>query len=151
MTYVFQNPSDFILKTYLENAETIAVVGLSNREETAAYKVACYLQEVGYRLLPVNPKLAGQKLLGQTVYASLQDIPVSVDLVNVFRRSDALPSVARDFLETDGQVFWTQLELENQEAEQILRQAGRDHIVMNRCIKLEHQRLLGDRQPDEQL
>ncbi|MGZ7196572.1 CoA-binding protein, partial [Streptococcus pyogenes] len=83
-------------------------------------------------IIPVNPKLAGQEILGQKVYACLQDIPVHVDIVNVFRRSEFLPDVASDFLETDADIFWAQLGLESQEAEEILRQAGRNDIVMNK-------------------
>ena len=76
------------------------------------------------------------------MYASLQEIPFPVDIVDVYRRSEFLPDVARDFIETDAKIFWAQLELENQEAEEILRGAGREDIVMNRCIKREHTRLV---------
>ncbi len=138
MTYSFQNPSQEVIFDYLKKAKTIAVVGLSNREETAAYGVSKIMQEAGYTIIPVNPKLAGEKILGETVYARLQDIPVHIDIVNVFRRSEFLPDVARDFLETDADIFWAQLGLESQEAEAILRQAGRHDIVMNKCIKIEY-------------
>lgn len=138
MTYSFQNPSQEVIFDYLKKTKTIAVVGLSNREETAAYGVSNIMQEAGYTIIPVNPKLAGEKILGETVYARLQDIPVHIDIVNVFRRSEFLPDVARDFLETDADVFWAQLGLESQEAEEILRQAGRHDIVMNKCIKIEY-------------
>lgn len=84
----------------------------------------------------------GQKILGETAYARLQDIPVSVDIVNVFRLSEFLPGVARDFIETDAKIFWAQLGLQSQAAEEILRVAGRNHIVMNRCIKREYNRLV---------
>ena len=100
------------------------------------------MQGLGYQIIPVNPKLAGQKILGETAYARLQDIPISVDIVNVFRRSEFLPDVARDFIETDANIFWAQLGLQSQEAEEILRAAGRNHIVMNRCIKREYNRLV---------
>ena len=76
------------------------------------------------------------------MYASLQEIPFPVDIVDVYRRSEFLPDVARDFIESDAKIFWAQLELENQEAEEILRRAGREDIVMNRCIKREHTRLV---------
>ena len=103
------------------------------------------MQERGYRIIPVNPRAAVGQILGETVYASLQEIPFPVDIVDVYRRSEFLPDVARDFIETDAKIFWAQLELENQEAEKILRGAGREDIVMNRCIKREHTRLvLGD-------
>ena len=138
MNYSFQNPSQAVVFDYLKKAKTIAVVGLSNREETAAYRVSKLMQEAGYTIIPVNPKLAGQTILGELTYASLQEIPVHVDIVDVFRRSEFLADVARDFIETDAEVFWVQLGLESQEAEEVLRQAGRHQIVMNKCIKIEY-------------
>ena len=144
MTYAFQNPSQDTIFDFLKEAKTIAVVGLSNREETAAYRVSKIMQDAGYRIIPVNPRSAGETILGETVYASLKDIPLSIDIVNVFRRSEFLPDVAREFIETDAKIFWAQLGLENQEAEEILRQAGRDQIVMNRCIKIEYQKMIGE-------
>ena len=144
MTYAFQNPSQDTIFDFLKEAQTIAVVGLSNREETAAYRVSRIMQDSGYRIIPVNPRSAGETILGETVYASLKDIPLSIDIVNVFRRSEFLPDVAREFIETDAKIFWAQLGLESQEAEEILRQAGRDQIVMNRCIKIEYQKMIGE-------
>ncbi|HEM3710553.1 CoA-binding protein [Streptococcus parasuis] len=144
MTYAFQNPSQDTIFDFLKEAKTIAVVGLSNREETAAYRVSRIMQDAGYRIIPVNPRSAGETILGETVYASLKDIPLSIDIVNVFRRSEFLPDVAREFVETDAKIFWAQLGLESQEAEEILRQAGRDQIVMNRCIKIEYQKMIGE-------
>ena len=144
MTYAFENPSQDTIFDYLKEAKTIAIVGLSNREETAAYRVSRIMQDAGYRIIPVNPRSAGETILGETVYASLKDIPLSIDIVNVFRRSEFLPDVAREFIETDAKIFWAQLGLESQEAEEILRQAGRDQIVMNRCIKIEYQKMIGE-------
>lgn len=145
MSYSFQNPSQEVIFDYLKKAKTIAVVGLSNREETATYRVSKLMQEAGYTIIPVNPKLAGEKLLGETVYARLQDVPVPIDIVDVFRRSEFLPDVARDFLETDAKVFWAQLGLENEEAEQLLRAVGRNDIVMNKCIKIEYLEMLEEK------
>ncbi|HFI0592377.1 TPA: CoA-binding protein [Streptococcus suis] len=144
MTYAFQNPSRDTIFDFLKEAKTIAVVGLSNREETAAYRVSRIMQDAGYRIIPVNPRSAGETILGETVYASLKDIPLSIDIVNVFRRSEFLPDLAREFIETDAKIFWAQLGLESQEAEEILRQAGRDQIVMNRCIKIEYHKMIGE-------
>ncbi|MBY5035552.1 CoA-binding protein [Streptococcus gallolyticus] len=138
MTYHFQNPSQNIIFDYLKNSKTIAVVGLSDRQETAAYRVAQLMQEAGYKIIPVNPKLAGQEILGEKVYSRLQDISEKVDIVDVFRRSEFLADVARDFVETDAAIFWAQLGLESQEAEDILRAANRNAIVMNKCIKIEY-------------
>lgn len=75
MTYHFKNPSDGIVKHYLENSKTIAVVGLSDREEATSHRVSKEMQERGYRIVPVNPRAAGGQILGETVYASLKDIP----------------------------------------------------------------------------
>lgn len=138
MTYQFQNPSDDILRTYLESTKTIAVVGLSDRQDTAAYQVAKFMQAMDYQIVPVNPKLAGQTILGELVYATIKAIPFEVDIVDVFRRSEILPEVARDFLESQAKVFWAQLGLDNQEAEMILRSAGKQAIVMNRCLKVDY-------------
>ncbi|HFI0578328.1 TPA: CoA-binding protein [Streptococcus suis] len=138
MTYSFQNPSQEQIFTYLKNAKTIAVVGLSSREETAAYRVSKLMQEAGYKIIPVNPRAAGETILGEKVYASLLDIDQPIDIVNVFRRSEFLADVAREFVQTEAQVFWAQLGLESQEAEEILRQAGRNDLVMNKCIKIEY-------------
>ncbi|MEX2805582.1 CoA-binding protein [Streptococcus sp. H31] len=142
MDYIFQNPDSQVIKDYLQKAKTIAVVGLSSRKETAAYQVAQVMQQAGYKIVPVNPRLAGDEILGEKVYAALQDIPEHVDIVDVFRRSEFLPDAARDFLATDADVFWAQLGLQSKEAEEILRAAGRDNIVMNKCIKIEYQTLL---------
>ena len=128
----FQNPSQDVIADYLKNAKTIAVVGLSHRENSPAYGVSKIMQEAGYTIIPVNPKLAGSEVLGEKVYACLQDIPIHVDIVDVFRRSEFLPDVAKDFIQTDADVFWAQLSLENEEAEQILRTASCQKIVMNR-------------------
>ncbi|MTB64230.1 CoA-binding protein [Streptococcus sp. zg-86] len=140
--YEFQNPTDEQVKSYLANSKTIAVVGLSNREETVSNRIAKFMQDMGYQIIPINPRLAGSEILGETVYATLADVPVAVDIVNVFRRSEFLPDVAREFVETNAKIFWAQLELQNEEAAAILETAGRDDVVMNRCIKREYVRLM---------
>ncbi|HEM3201228.1 CoA-binding protein [Streptococcus suis] len=138
MSYSFQNPSQDSIFDYLKNAKTIAVVGLSSREETAAYRVSKLMQEAGYKIIPVNPKAAGGTILGELVYSSLAEIDQSIDVVDVFRRSEFLPEVAQEFIQSNAKVFWAQLGLESQEAEKLLRQAGRNDIVMNKCIKIEY-------------
>ncbi|NQI70255.1 CoA-binding protein [Streptococcus suis] len=138
MTYSFQNPSQAVIFDYLKQSKTIAVVGLSSREETAAYRVSKLMQEAGYKIIPVNPRAVGEAILGEKVYASLLEIDQPVDIVNVFRRSEFLADVAREFIQTDAKIFWAQLGLESQEAEDVLRQAGRNDIVMNKCIKIEY-------------
>ena len=142
MSELFKNPSDGVIRQYLTTSKTVAVVGLSDREETTSNRVSKEMQSRGYRIIPVNPKLAGQEILGEKAYASLAEIPFHVDIVDVFRRSEFLPDVARDFLQADAQIFWAQLGLENQEAEEILRAGGCEDVVMNRCIKKEHTRLI---------
>ncbi|CYU07077.1 CoA-binding protein [Streptococcus suis] len=138
MSYSFQNPSQDRIFDYLKNAKTIAVVGLSSREETAAYRVSKLMQEAGYKIIPVNPKVAGGTILGELVYSSLAEIDQPIDIVDVFRRSEFLPEVAQEFIQSNAKVFWAQLGLESQEAEKQLRQAGRNDIVMNKCIKIEY-------------
>lgn len=138
MSYSFQNPSQDIIFDYLKNAKTIAVVGLSSREETAAYRVSKLMQEAGYKIIPVNPKVAGGTILGELVYSSLAEIDQPIDIVDVFRRSEFLPEVAQEFIQSNAKVFWAQLGLESQEAEKLLHQAGHNDIVMNKCIKIEY-------------
>ncbi|HEL1759302.1 TPA: CoA-binding protein [Streptococcus suis] len=138
MSYSFQNPSQDIIFDYLKKTKTIAVVGLSSREETAAYRVSKLMQEAGYKIIPVNPKAAGGTILGELVYSSLAEIDQPIDIVDVFRRSEFLPEVAQEFIQSNAKVFWAQLGLESQEAEKLLRQAGRNDIVMNKCIKIEY-------------
>ncbi|WP_105178998.1 CoA-binding protein [Streptococcus suis] len=138
MSYSFQNPSQDIIFDYLKKAKTIAVVGLSSREETAAYRVSKLMQEAGYKIIPVNPKAAGGTILGELVYSSLAEIDQPIDIVDIFRRSEFLPEVAQEFIQSNAKVFWAQLGLESQEAEKMLRQAGCNDIVMNKCIKIEY-------------
>lgn len=142
MTYQFENPLQEQIFGYLKKAKTIAIVGLSNRRETASYEVATILQEYSYCIIPVNPKLAGSELLGEKVYGSIKDIPFHIDIVDIFRRPEFLADVAKDFIETDFGVFWTQIGLESEGAEKILRKANRNDIVMNRCTKIEYQALI---------
>ncbi|HPJ00562.1 MAG TPA: CoA-binding protein [Enterococcus sp.] len=133
----FENPNEQIIQQYLKEAKNIAVIGLSDKEDRTSYKIAEILQEHGYRIFPVNPVLAGQTILGEPVYARLQDISEEIDIVDIFRRSEFLPDIAKDFLETNAKVYWAQLGIENEEAANMLQTAGRTAIVMNRCIKIE--------------
>ncbi|MHC5217594.1 CoA-binding protein [Enterococcus sp. LJL128] len=133
----FQNPSDEQIFSYLRETKRIAVVGLSNKEERTSYQIAKLLQDKGYTVVPVNPVLEGQEILGEKVYKDLQSVPGKIDIVDVFRRSEFLPEVAEEFLQTDAGVFWAQLGLESEEAAELLKNAGRNDIIMNRCIKIE--------------
>lgn len=142
--YPFQHPTDEQIKDYLATSKTIAVVGLSDRDDAVSKRVSKFMQDMGYRIIPVNPRLATGEILGEKVYASLSDIPLAVDIVNVFRKSDYLADVAREFVTTDTKIFWAQLGLQSQEAAEILQAAGREDVVMDRCIKREYVRLMAD-------
>lgn len=132
-----KNPTQETIFNYLKEAKNIAIVGLSNKPERTSYMVAQVLQDNGYKIIPVNPLLAGEEILGEKVYANLTEIDDSIDIVDVFRRSEFSPEVAADFLKTDAKVFWAQLGIENEEADEMLRKAGRTDVVMDRCIKIE--------------
>lgn len=131
--------SDYDLSEVLGGARTIAVVGLSNRPERASYAVASYLQRNGYQIIPVNPQISGT-VLGQRVYPSLRDIPVRVDVVDVFRRSEFVPPVASDAIAIGARVLWMQVGVRHEEASLRARAAGLV-VVMDRCIAIEHRRL----------
>lgn len=131
-----------VLKKILEESQTIAVVGLSPREDAISHRVAGYLQKEGYRVIPVNPRAIDQLILGEQVYPTVSSIPFPVDIVNVFRRSEFLPAVAEDSVKAHAKVFWAQQGLFSQEALDILSQAGIVTVVMDRCIKVDHQMLV---------
>ncbi|KAF1296480.1 CoA-binding protein [Enterococcus sp. JM4C] len=133
----FQNPAQETIQGYLKDAKNIAVVGLSNKPDRVSYEIAQLLQEKGYKIFPVNPVLAGQEVLGEPVVEKLTDIKEPIDIVDIFRRSEFLPEVAREFIQTDAKVFWAQLGLFSQEAADILEAAGKKETVMDRCVKIE--------------
>lgn len=133
------NVNDQELKQILAESKRIAVVGLSNKPERTSYQVAKYMQEAGYEIIPVNPTIT--ESLGQKAYPSLKDIPGQVDIVNVFRRSEDTVEPAREAVAIGAKVLWLQLGIANEEAFQIADQAGLK-VVMDRCIKVEHARLL---------
>jgi predicted CoA-binding protein len=128
----------------LQRAKTIAMVGLSDDPMRPSHFAAIYMQSEGYDIIPVNPRLAGQTILGQTVYASLLDIPKDrkVDIVDVFRKPDDVPAVLDEAIAIGAPVFWMQLGIVNEEAAARARAAGMD-VVMNRCVKIEHARFFG--------
>ena len=119
----------------LRDARTIAVVGLSSKTYRPSFGVAAYMQRQGYRIIPVNPHET--EVLGEKAYASLRDIPEHVDIVDVFRASDALPDIARDAVAIGAKVLWTQFDVVSAEAARIAADAGLT-VVMDRCIKIEH-------------
>ena len=130
--------ADEDIKPLLTAAKTIAVVGLSPKPDRDSYQVAAYLQQHGYRVLPVRPAQA--EILGEKAYASLDDIAGPVDIIDVFRSPDQILPHAQEALRLKPKVFWMQEGIENREAAALLTAAGID-VVMNRCIKREHERL----------
>ncbi len=133
----FINPDQETIFNYLREAKRIAVFGLSNNPDRTSYQIAEDLQRRGYEIIPVNPTLAGKEILKEKVYATLMDVPGKIDIVDVFRRSEYLADVAREFIQTDAKVFWAQLELESREAASVLANASRNDVIMNRCIAIE--------------
>lgn len=129
------NPSREEIKEVLDNAKTIAVVGLSPNPNRTSYMVSEAMQKAGYRIIPVNP--VADEVLGEKSYASLKDVPESVDIVNVFRRSEFLEELAEEFTEIDCPVFWTQLNVVDDKVFKRLQEEGYT-VIMDRCIKVEH-------------
>jgi len=133
-------PEDRELRALLGEAHTIAVVGLSSKPDRPSHGVAGYLQEHGYRIVPVNPHET--EVLGERAYASLADIPSSIpiDVVDVFRRADETPAVARDAVAIGAKVLWLQDGIVNEEAYRIAAEAGLE-VIMGVCIRTTHRRL----------
>ena len=133
-------PEDRELRALLGEAHTIAVVGLSSKPGRPSLGVAEYLQEHGYRIVPVNPRET--EVLGEQAYATLLDIPsdVRVDVVDVFRRAEDTPDVARDAVAIGAKVLWLQADIVNEEANRIAADAGLD-VIMGVCIRTTKQRL----------
>jgi len=128
------------LRQVLQNHRTIAVVGLSADWFRPSYFAAKYMQEHGYRIIPVNPKYT--EILGETCYPSLKDIPHPVDIVDVFRKPADTPVIAQEAVNIGAKVFWLQLGVINEDAQAIAQQAGLT-VVVDRCVKIEHARLFG--------
>ena len=127
-------------KTILEQVKVLAVVGLSRRESRPGYYVPAYMHAAGYRIIPVNPYL--EEALGEKAYPDLVSIPEPVDMVVIFRRSEDVPPVVDDAIEIGAKVVWMQLGIINEEAATKARAAGLQ-VVMDACIKIDHQRLFG--------
>jgi predicted CoA-binding protein len=134
-----------VLKDVLNRMKTVVVVGVSANPVRPSYFVARYLSRKGIRVVPVNPGLAGQELFGETVYATLSDIPFDVDMVDVFRRSDAVPAIVDDALArwADLQTIWLQIGVEHADAASVAQARGVT-VIQNRCPKIEYQRLFGE-------
>ncbi|MBU9674365.1 CoA-binding protein [Planococcus sp. CP5-4] len=132
---LLKNPDRTEIKEVLDTAKTIAVVGLSPNPMRTSYMVSKAMQDAGYRIIPVNPM--ADEVLGEKSYATLADIPEPVDIVNVFRRSEFLPAIAEEFLKIEAPVFWTQLNVVDEEVFNRLHADGYT-VIMDRCIKVEH-------------
>jgi predicted CoA-binding protein len=135
---VYQDP--LTIQRILRSAKTIAIVGLSGNHLRASYFVGFYLRRHGYQVIPVNPRETS--IFGETCYPSLLDVPVPIDVVNVFRAPDALPAIARDAVTVRAKALWCQFTVINEEGARIA-EAGGLSVVMDRCIKVEHARYDG--------
>jgi predicted CoA-binding protein len=122
-------------KEILEKYRTIAVVGLSSRPWRASNGVSRFMQSAGYRIIPVNPKET--EVLGETAYATLDDVPGPVEIVNIFRRSEYVPEIVEAAIRHGSKVIWMQEEVVNEQAADRARKAGLE-VVMDRCILKEH-------------
>jgi hypothetical protein len=134
----YQDP--LTIQRVLFSAKTVAVVGLSKNELRASYFVAYYLRRHGYRVIPVNPREA--EILGERSFKTLTDVPVPVDIVNVFRAPQSLPGIAQEAVAIGAKNLWCQYTVINQEGGRIA-EAGGLTVVMDRCIKVEHARYAG--------
>lgn len=134
----FANPSDEEIAALLRSARTIAVVGASSKTHRPSYRIFAYLQDAGYRVLPVNPNET--EVQGVAAYASLDEIEEPVDLVDVFRRAEETADVAKSAVGAGSKALWLQLGIANGEAARIAGDAGLQ-VVMDRCIAVEHSRL----------
>jgi uncharacterized protein len=130
-----KNPTRAEIGEILKKAKRIAVVGLSDRPDRTSYMVSLAMKNAGYEIIPVNPTI--KEALGIKAVASLKDIEGHVDIVNVFRRSEQLFDVAKEFDEIDADIFWAQQGLVNEEAYEFLKNKGYT-VIMDRCIKVEH-------------
>jgi predicted CoA-binding protein len=137
--FPFINSNMDEVKEIFESVKTIAVLGLSPDESKASHRVAKYLQEVGYKIVPVYPK--EEEILGEKVYRSLKEIPFTVDMVDIFRKPDALEAIADAAIERgDVKVFWAQKDIVNNAAAQKAKDAGM-RVVQNQCAMVDHKNL----------
>ncbi len=135
--------SDAYIRGILQDCKVFAMVGASPNKVRPSYFAMKYLLAKGYKVIPINPGHAGKEILGQTVYASLHDIPEPVDVVDIFRNSEAALQVTQDAIAIGAKVVWMQLGVRNDEAARLAEEAGLK-VVMNRCPKIEYGRLSGE-------
>lgn len=131
----FENPSRDEIKSILEQAKNIAVVGLSDSPDRTSHMVAAAMQDRGYRIIPVNPNGA-DTILGEKRYSTLEEVPEPIDIVNVFRRSEHCLPVAEEAVKVGAKVLWLQQGIINEDAAKVAEAAGLK-VIMDRCIKVE--------------
>jgi predicted CoA-binding protein len=129
---------DNVMRDVLTNAKVIAVVGHSDKPERTSYRIAQFLQEIGYNVYPVNPLV--NEIDGQPSYSSLKDVPEPIDIVNVFRRLEYLSAIVDEAIAVNARTVWAQLGVYDQQSAQKALDAGLN-IVMDACIKVEYLRL----------
>ncbi len=134
--------ADSYLRAILREVKTIAMVGASANWNRPSYFAMKYLQEKGYRVIPVNPVAAGQEILGETVHATLDEVPEKIDMVDIFRNAEAAGAITDDAIRLGARVVWMQLGVRNEAAAGRAEAAGL-RVVMDRCPKIEHARLTG--------
>ncbi len=135
--------NDAYIRAILDESKTVAMVGASARNTRPSFFVLKYLLEKGFDVIPVNPREAGSEILGQTVYASLRDIPVAIDMVEIFRNAQAAGPITDEAIEIGAKIVWMQLGVRNDDAAASAQNAGLK-VVMNRCPKIEYGRLSGE-------
>ncbi len=134
---------DWQIRRILRDTDTIAMVGASTNWNRPSYFAMKYLQVKGFRIIPVNPRAAGEELLGETVYASLKDIPEPVEMVDIFQRSERVPPVVDEAIAIGAKIVWMQLTVRHDEAARKAEAAGLT-VIMDRCPKIEFGRLSGE-------
>jgi len=141
------NYPDTLIKSILRSVKTIVMVGASGNEIRPSYFAMMYLLNKGYKIIPVNPSLAGKEILGQKVYASLKEVPAPVDMVDIFREAKYAPDIVREAIQERDRLgfkyVWMQLGIVSEEAANLAEEAGLT-VIMDRCPKIEHGRFSGE-------
>lgn len=139
---MYQAPTNDQLRQWLQETKTIAVVGLSDKPDRTSYLISETMQQRGYRIIPVNPMVS--EVLGEKAYATLEDVPEKIDMVNVFRRSEELYSVVEATIRVGAKRVWAQQGVEDERAAELAAENGIE-IVMDQCLAVAHSVLMGGR------
>lgn len=134
------NPTDTLIRTILSTVKTVALIGASSKVARDSHRVMFFMQAMGYRVIPVNPQLIGTRLLGEPVHGELADISEPVDMVDIFRKSEAVPGIVESAIAKEVRVVWMQLGVIHEKAAEKAVNAGLD-VVMDRCPVIEMRRL----------